>query len=225
MHANQVVSVKQHQTLDGKIGVQIGGGVRKAKHLTKPLMVHFLKNDVAPKRKIFEFNVTPNAVPDVGTRISAQHFCVGQYLDVQGISRGKGFAGAMKRHGFAGQGASHGNSKAHRAIGSTGASTSPGRVFKGKRMPGQMGNVKRTAENLRLYKIDLARDLLYVIGQVPGAKGNWVRVRDSIKKTQFRTEPLPIPTHVAPEAAAEADEDAPTEIVMPSVPDMYAFSK
>lgn len=144
-------------------------------------MGHFLKANVPPKKYLREFPITPeNALP-VGYIITARHFVPGQYVDIQGVSCGKGFQGTIKRHNFSLQPATHGCSLSHRMLGSTGQRQDPGRVFKGKKMPGRMGNEKVTLEKIRIYKIDAARQLIYVRGSVPGKAGNVVYLRDSLK--------------------------------------------
>ena len=143
---------------------------------------HFAVAEVAPKRKVAEFRVSPNNLIEIGEEITADHFVAGQRVDVSGTSIGKGFAGAMKRHNFAGLGASHGVSISHRSHGSTGNSQDPGKVFKGKKMAGQMGAKRVTTQNLEVVRTDAERGLIMVKGAVPGAKGGWVTVRDAVKK-------------------------------------------
>lgn len=164
------------------------------KQVTAPLAGHFLHAGVPIKRRCVEFRVTRDALLPVGTPLFASHFKAGQYVDVSGTTIGHGFAGAMKRHNFQGQGASHGNSVSHRAIGSTGNRQDPGRVFKGKKMPGQMGNTRHTVQSLLVYKVDAARGLIYLKGHVPGHAGNWVEVRDALRKGL--PQEAPFPTHV-----------------------------
>ena len=180
--------------------LQIGGGVRKDKHTTKPLKGHFKRAGTDFKRFMCEFPVTEDAVLPNGTEITARHFVPGQRVDIVGTSIGKGFAGGMKRHGFKGQSASHGHSKSHRSIGSTGGCQDPGKVFKGKKMAGRMGGKQITAQSLEVYKVDTERNLIYVIGSVPGNKGGTVKVSDTKKwwkKSQrklMNIKPLPFPT-------------------------------
>ncbi len=176
---------------EGYTALQVGAGARKAKQVSLPLAGHFAWAGVPIKRRLAEFHVTPDALLPVGTPLHAAHFAAGQSLDIAGTTIGKGFAGGMKRHGFAGQGASHGNSVSHRAIGSTGCRQDPGRVWKGKKMPGHLGDVRRTVQSVFLYKVDAARGLLYVKGQVPGHAGSFVEVRDALRK---RPEAVPFPT-------------------------------
>ena len=182
-----------------RASLQVGGGFRKAKHTTKPMRGHFSRAGVEEfKRHVAEFPITPDAVLRDATSITARHFLPGQRVDVIGVSSGKGFQGGMKRHGFGGQPASHGASKSHRSIGSTGGCQDPGKVFKGKKMPGRMGGARVTQQCLEVYKVDTARNLLYVRGCVPGHKGSVVRVQDTKKwwKGAQRNvlEQLPFPT-------------------------------
>ena len=165
-----------------RASLQVGGGFRKDKHTTKPLKGHFARAGVSEnKRYVVEFSITPDAALRDATALTARHFLPGQRVDVIGTSVGKGFQGGMKRHGFAGQPASHGVSKTHRAIGSTGGCQDPGKVFKGKKMPGRMGGKRITQQCLEVYKVDTDRNLLFVRGSVPGHKGSVVRVQDTKK--------------------------------------------
>lgn len=191
LDSNVVLRNKTSDSADGYDAVQVGAGERKAKNVTKPLMGSYFKYGVGgrPPYIVREFRVTTrDATPAPGTRIHAMHFIPGQCVDVSGISKGKGFQGGMKRHGFAGMPASHGTSKSHRAIGSTGMCQDPGRVFKGKKMPGRMGGGRVTKQNLRVVMIDRGRDLLYIRGCVPGNKGEFVEIRDAVKRPLFGTE-------------------------------------
>lgn len=197
----QVTQVKDDEH-NGYSALQLGVSDAKVKNVTKPLRMHFQKAGVAPKRKLWEFRVKPEALLPVGTTISSGHFVPGQLVDVTGITKGKGFQGGMKRHGFAGLRASHGVSVSHRSIGSTGQCQDPGRVFKGKKMPGHMGVDRVTKLNLLVYKIDLERNLVYVKGHVPGHNGNFVRIRDAIKGPKFPSPP-PFPTYELPEDLEE----------------------
>jgi large subunit ribosomal protein L3 len=138
-----------------------------------------------------EFRVSPENMIDIGAEITADHFIEGQFVDASGVSIGKGFAGAMKRHGFGGLRASHGVSISHRSHGSTGQCQDPGKVFKGKKMAGQMGNRMVTTQNLKVVKTDSERGLIMVQGAVPGAKGGWVLLRDATKKRAPDDLPLP----------------------------------
>jgi len=186
----EVVAVRRPDK-DGYAAVQVGIGRAKAKNVTKPMRGHFAKAKVEPKAKLAEFRVSEDAVLDPGTPLSAGHFVVGQYVDVCGTSIGKGFAGAMKRWGFGGLRASHGVSISHRSHGSTGQSQDPGRVFKGKKMAGHMGNRRVTVQNLEVIGIDQERGLILVKGAVPGARGGYVRVTDAIKRALPQDAPYP----------------------------------
>jgi large subunit ribosomal protein L3 len=190
---------------DGYTALQLGAGRRKAKNTTRPERGHFAKAQVEPKRKLAEFRVSPDNLVDVGAELGADHFVPGQFVDVTGTSIGKGFAGAMKRHGFGGGRASHGASITHRALGSTGQHQDPGRVFKGKKMAGQMGNERVTTQNLEVVRTDPEAGLILVRGAVPGAKGGWLLVRDAVKKALPDGVPMPAAIRRA------VEETAPTE--------------
>ena len=176
---------------DGYTAVQVGIGRAKAKNVTKPMRGHFAKAKVTPKAKLAEFRVREDALLDPGTSLSVGHFVVGQYVDVSGVSIGKGFAGAMKRWGFKGLRASHGVSVSHRSHGSTGQRQDPGKVFKGKKMAGHMGDRRVTVQNLEVVGIDQERGLILVKGAVPGARGGYVRVTDAIKRALPSEAPYP----------------------------------
>lgn len=167
---------------DGYTAVQLGAGVAKAKRTTAAMRGHFAKASVAPKRKIAEFRVAEENLIKVGEEITADHYFAGQYVDIAGISIGKGFAGAMKRHNFGGLRASHGVSVSHRSHGSTGQCQDPGKVFKGKKMAGHLGAVRITTQNLQVVRTDADRGLIMVKGSVPGSKGGWVTIKDAVKK-------------------------------------------
>jgi large subunit ribosomal protein L3 len=208
------VQVVQQRTEehDGYNAVQLGWGQAKVKNVSKPMRGHYAKAKVEPKRKLTEFRVAADALVDVGQEISASHFVAGQIVDVCGISIGKGFAGGMKRHGFSGLRASHGVSINHRSLGSTGQCQDPGKVFKGKKMAGQMGNVRVTTQNLEIVDVDDDRGLILVRGGVPGSKGGFVRITDAVKST--RPDAAPYPAGTKSEAAPVEDapaEDAPAE--------------
>ncbi|MBO6782801.1 MAG: 50S ribosomal protein L3 [Alphaproteobacteria bacterium] len=193
---------------DGYVALQVGAGTAKTKRVSKAMRGHFAKAKVEPRRKLVEFRVAEDATIDVGTRLSADHFVSGQFVDVTGTSIGKGFAGSMKRHNFGGLRATHGVSISHRSHGSTGQCQDPGKVFKGKKMAGHMGAERVTTQNLRVVETDSEEGLILVQGAVPGSKGGYVLVRDAIKKAL--PEDAPYPTVMAEEEAA-ADEDAPAE--------------
>ncbi|GAB4857905.1 60S ribosomal protein L3B [Ancistrocladus abbreviatus] len=193
---DNIVSQVKTAENEGIFALQVGCGQKKAKHLTKPEVGHFRAQGVPMKRKLREFPVTEDALLPVGTSIGVRHFVPGQYVDVTGITRGKGFQGGMKRHGFAGMPASHGASLSHRSLGSTGQRDAPGKVFKGKKMPGRMGGKQRTVKNVWVYKIDPKKNLMWVRGQVPGAEGNFVFIKDAVYKKPDISQ-LPFPTHFA----------------------------
>ncbi|MCC0057822.1 MAG: 50S ribosomal protein L3 [Hyphomicrobiaceae bacterium] len=207
---------------NGYTAVQLGAGRAKVKRLTRAERGGFAVANVEPKRKVAEFRVSPENMIDVGAEITADHFVEGQFVDVSGTSIGKGFAGGMKRHGFGGLRASHGVSINHRSHGSTGQCQDPGKVFKGKKMAGHMGDVSVTTQNLRVVKTDAERGLIMIRGAVPGAKGGWVLLRDAVKRAlpdgvptpgAFRksTEDQAPAKEAAAEAPAEAEQAKPAE--------------
>ena len=179
---NRVTQVKAVES-DGYRAVQVAFGDRKPSRLTRPLAGHYAKAKVAPGESLVEFRLADGEGADLapGAEIKVDMFAAGQVVDVAGTTIGKGFAGTIKRHNFAGGPASHGASLFHRAPGSIGQRQTPGRVFPGKRMSGHMGNVRRTIENLKVVEVDAARNLLLVRGAVPGAPGGQVIVRPSVK--------------------------------------------
>ncbi|KAG0222840.1 54S ribosomal protein L9, mitochondrial [Actinomortierella wolfii] len=194
----QVVSVLTEEK-DGYTALQIGSSNKSRKNVSKPLQGHFDAAGVEPKRKLFEFRVTPDAVLPVGTELVASHFVPGQFVDCSAPTMGKGFQGAMKRHGFGGQPASHGTSVTHRSLGSVGQRKDPGKVFKGKKMAGRMGGDQATVQNLKVMKIDNALNLIYVKGAVPGVDDQFIKVKDAVKKRGEAIAPkdclpLPFPT-------------------------------
>ena len=183
LHMENVQVVAQRTgERDGYTAVQLGAGAAKAKNVTAPMRGHFAKAQVAPKRKLAEFRVTPDCLIEVGEEITADHYFAGQFVDIAGTSIGKGFAGAMKRHNFGGLRASHGVSVSHRSHGSIGQCQDPGKVFKGKKMAGHMGAVRVTTQNLQVVRTDSERGLIMVKGAVPGSKGGWVTIKDAVKK-------------------------------------------
>ena len=194
---------------DGYTAVQLGAGAAKAKRTSKAMRGHFAKAKVEPKRKVAEFRVSEDNLIEVGAEISAEHFVLGQKVDVAGTSIGKGFAGAMKRHNFGGLRASHGVSISHRSHGSSGQCQNPGRVFKGKKMAGHMGAVRVTTQNLEVVKTDADRGLVFIKGAVPGSKGGWVTVKDAVKKKL--PENVPFPAAVKSAATEAPAEEAPAE--------------
>jgi large subunit ribosomal protein L3 len=177
----QVVAVRTREK-DGYTALQLGVGAAKVKRVTKPQRGHFAKARVEPKARLAEFRVSDDAVLGVGSEITAAHFVSGQYVDVVGVSIGKGFAGAMKRHNFAGLGASHGVSVSHRSHGSTGQRQSPGKTFKNKKMAGQLGAARVTTQSLEVISADAERGILMIKGSVPGSSGGYVLVKDAAKR-------------------------------------------
>jgi large subunit ribosomal protein L3 len=176
---------------NGYCALQLGAGKAKVKNVSRAERGHFAVASVEPKRKVAEFRVSPDNLIDVGAEITADHFVEGQFVDATGISIGKGFAGAMKRHNFRGLEMTHGVSVSHRAHGSTGQMQDPGKVFKGKKMAGHLGDERVTTQNLRVAKIDRERGLIMICGSVPGSKGGWILVRDAIKKELPKDAPTP----------------------------------
>ena len=179
----QVVAQKTPER-DGYAAVQLGAGEAKPKRVSKAERERFGKAGVTPKMKLVEFRVDPENMVGVGETLIAEHFLPGQKVDVSGVSVGKGFAGAMKRHNFGGLRATHGVSISHRSHGSTGQCQDPGKVFKGKKMAGHMGAVRRTTQNLEVARVESNDGLVLVRGAVPGSKGGWVEIRDAVKKAQ-----------------------------------------
>ena len=177
---NHVVQVKTLES-DGYNALQVGAGVAKPQRLTKAELGHFAKATVEPATSLREFRVNEGHEHKIGDELTVELFQAGQKVDVSGVSKGKGFQGGIKRHNFTMQDATHGNSVSHRAIGSTGQNQTPGRVFKGKKMPGQMGNKNRTAPMLEVVKIDVERRLLLIKGAVPGFAGGEVVVTPAAK--------------------------------------------
>ena len=186
----QVVSVRE-QSRDGYVAVQLGAGSAKTKNVSKPQRGHFGAAQVEPKAILAEFRVDADGVLDVGAELSADHFVAGQYVDIQGRTQGKGFAGGMKRHGFGGLRATHGVSVSHRSLGSTGQRQDPGKVFKNKKMAGHMGDKNRTQQNLEIVSTDAERGLIFVKGSVPGSKGGWLLVKDAVKIARPADAPYP----------------------------------
>jgi large subunit ribosomal protein L3 len=177
---NRVSQLKTVDT-DGYNAIQLTVGERKASRVTKPQAGHFAKAQAAAGRKVMEFRVDELSDLALGAEVKVDIFEDGQKIDVSGLTKGKGFAGVVKRYGFRGGDATHGNSLSHRAPGSIGQCQTPGRVFKGKRMAGHMGDKKRTLQNLSIVKVDSERNLLLVKGSVPGATGSDVIIRPAVK--------------------------------------------
>ena len=205
----QVVAHRTEEK-NGYTALQLGAGLAKVKNTTQAMRGHFAKANVEPKRKVVEFRVDPSNLIDVGAEITADHFVVGQYVDVTGTSIGKGFAGGMKRWNFGGLRATHGVSVSHRSLGSTGNRQDPGRTFKNKKMAGHMGAERVTTQNLKVVRTDVERGLILVEGSVPGAKGGWIIVRDAVKRKA--PEGLPLPgAFKKPVAVAAATEEKGAE--------------
>ena len=186
----QVVARKTDDT-DGYNALQVGVGSARVKRVPKPMRGHFAKAKIEPKQRLYEFRVSPEALIDVGAEILVDHFIPGQKVDVAGTSIGKGFAGAMKRHNFAGLRASHGVSVSHRSHGSTGNSQDPGKVWKGKKMAGHMGDARVTTQNLTVVSTDLGKGIILLKGAVPGSKGSYVLISDAVKVDLPETAPFP----------------------------------
>jgi large subunit ribosomal protein L3 len=180
---NCQVVAQRTEDKNGYTALQLGAGLAKVKNTPKALRGHFAVAKVEPKRKVVEFRVSPDNMIDVGAEITADHFRRRPVVDVTGTSIGKGFAGAMKRHNFGGLAVHRtGNSISHRSHGSTGQCQDPGKVFKGKKMAGHMGNARVTTQNLKIVSTDAERGLIMVKGAVPGAKGGWIMVRDASRR-------------------------------------------
>ncbi|MGH7025118.1 MAG: 50S ribosomal protein L3 [Caulobacteraceae bacterium] len=202
---------------DGYVALQLGAGAKKAKNTSKAERGHFAKALVEPKRCLAEFRVSDDNLIEVGAEFTADHFAPGQKVDVAGVTVGKGFAGAIKRWNFGGMRATHGVSVSHRAHGSTGQRQDPGKVFKGKKMAGHMGQDNVTTLNLTVFKVDVERGLILIKGAVPGAEGGFVKIRDAVKSAPPTDAPRPgafkatgaaetpaeAPADTAPEGAAE----------------------
>jgi large subunit ribosomal protein L3 len=201
---NRVTQLKS-QDVDGYRAVQVTWGARRPQLLTKAVAGHFAKATVVPGRGLVEFRLGQGESPDLktGVELKADLFKTGEAVDVTGTTIGKGFAGTIKRHHFAGGYASHGNSLSHRAPGSIGQRQTPGRVFKGKRMSGHLGVVRRTTENLRVVEVDLERNLILIRGAVPGAEGANVVIRPSLKAARRAARKTITPTKQAAAAGAK----------------------
>ena len=221
MEKVQVVAQRTKEK-NGYTAVQLGAGFAKVKNTTKPMRGHYASAKVEPKRKLAEFRVSEENMLPVGAEIIAAHYMPGQYVDVTGTTIGKGFAGAMKRHNFGGLRASHGVSISHRSHGSTGQCQDPGKVFKGKKMAGHMGNTRVTTQNLQVVRVDVERGLVLVKGAVPGSKGGWVTLRDAIKKAVHPDAIFPAARRRDEEAAAAAAEEAEAAIAEEAAAELEA---
>lgn len=176
-----VVTQVRDLNVDGYCAVQLGYGEVDPRKVTKPLRGHFEKAGVTPRKNLMEVPTINGEAYSVGQELNADVFKEGELVDVSGTTKGKGFAGVMKRHGFAGVSSSHGAHKNHRKPGSVGACATPGRVFKGLRMAGRMGGVRQTTQNLKVYKVDSERGVLYIKGAIPGAKGSILLIKSAVK--------------------------------------------
>jgi large subunit ribosomal protein L3 len=192
LHIDELQVVAQRTAeRDGYTAVQLGWGRAKVKNVSKANRGHFAAAKVEPKQKLREFRVAADALLDPGATLTAAHFVPGQRVDVTGMSKGKGFAGAMKRWNFGGLEASHGVSISHRSHGSTGNRQDPGRTFKNKKMAGHLGDERVTTLNLVVAHVDAEKGLLMLRGAVPGAKNGWVLVRDAAKRARPAEVPYP----------------------------------
>ena len=200
----QVIGTRTEER-DGYSALQLGVGKAKVKNVSKAMRGHFAVARVEPKRKVVEFRVSSDALVDVGATITVDHFVSGQFVDVVGTSIGKGYAGVMKRHNFSGMRATHGVSLSHRAAGSTGQCQDPGKVFKGKKMAGHMGDARVTVQNLEIIDVDTEKGLILVKGGVPGAKKGFVLISDAKKRARPENAPYP--------AALTGDAPTPEEAV------------
>jgi large subunit ribosomal protein L3 len=206
----QVVAQKTKEK-DGYTALQLGVGKAKVKNVSKALRGHFAKAKVEPKVKLAEFRVDETAMVEPGTELVASHFVPGQFVDIVGNTIGKGFAGVMKRWNFAGLEASHGVSVSHRSHGSTGQRQDPGRVFKGKKMAGHMGQRRRTIQNIEVVSVDETEGFIMVKGSVPGADNSFVLVKDSVKKGNHPKAPFPAGVRKSAEVEAQAPAEQSNE--------------
>jgi len=206
----QVTGIRE-QDKHGYTAVQLGAGTAKVKRTSKAMRGVFAQAKVEPKKKVKEFRVEAENLPEVGAELSAEHFVSGQYVDVCGTSIGKGFAGSMKRHNFGGMRATHGVSVSHRAHGSTGQCQDPGKVFKNKKMAGQMGNKQVTTQNLEVVGVDMEDNLVLIKGSVPGPKNGWVIITDAVKKKAPEGAPLPAGIIETAKPQEEVKEEKPAE--------------
>ena len=204
----QVVAVRTAEK-DGYTAVQLGIGKAKVKNVGKAMRGHFAKAKVEPKRKLAEFRVSKDALLEVGSEITANHFVAGQYVDVAGITIGKGYQGVMKRWNFRGLEASHGVSISHRSHGSTGQRQDPGRTFPNKKMAGHLGVERVTTQNLKIVATDPDKGLVMVEGAVPGAAGGYVRITDAVKRKLPKEAPFPAAIRAAAKAADAPAAAAP----------------
>lgn len=206
----QVVGVMTDDK-NGYTSVQLGAGAAKVKRTSKAMRAVFANAKVEPKKKVAEFRVSSDNLAEIGTEVGANHFIVGQKVDVCATSKGKGFQGGIKRHNFGGMRATHGVSVSHRALGATGQCQDPGKVFKGKKMAGQMGNKQVTTQSLEVAAIDLEDNLILVKGSVPGPRSGWVRVTDAVKFAAPKDAPKPLGLRETNKEEGVAKAEAPVE--------------
>jgi large subunit ribosomal protein L3 len=185
------VSANKTLEKDGYCGVQVAAFEAKPNRVSKAMKGHFAKAGITPKVKTKEFVVSKDALVENGTKLSVNHYVIGQYIDIQGYTIGRGFSGVMKRHNFRGLEATHGVSITHRSHGSTGMCQDPGKVLKGKKMAGRYGNEKVTIQNLKVVDIDQENGILVVKGAVPGHKGSYVTISDAVKRFVHKDAPFP----------------------------------
>ena len=192
LHLDDVrVVATRTQDNDGYNAVQLGWGHAKVKNVSKANRGHYAKGKVEPAMKLVEFQVAEDALLETGSTLSASHFVAGQIVDVCGTTKGKGFAGGMKRWNFSGLEASHGVSVSHRSLGSTGNRQDPGKTFKNKKMPGHLGSERVTTQNVEIAAVDAEKGIIMIKGAVPGSKGAYVMVTDAVKKTRHKDAPYP----------------------------------
>jgi large subunit ribosomal protein L3 len=206
------VTAQRTKDKDGYVALQLGAGAKKPKNTSQAERGHFAKAQVEPKRTVAEFRVSEDNLIDVGAEFTADHFLPGQKVDVSGVTVGKGFAGAMKRWNFGGMRATHGVSVSHRAHGSTGQRQDPGKVFKGKKMAGHLGQEAVTTLNLTVFRVDIERGLILLKGAVPGSDGSYVKIRDAVKYPA----PADVPTPGAIKGSASAAGETPAEPEAPA---------
>jgi large subunit ribosomal protein L3 len=207
------VVAQRTQDKDGYVALQLGAGAKKPKNTSKAMRGHFAKAEVEPRHELAEFRVSEDMLIDVGAELTADHYLPGQKIDVTGVTVGKGFQGAMKRWNFGGMRATHGVSVSHRAHGSTGQRQDPGKTFKGKKMAGHLGQETVTTLNLTVWRVDVERGLILVKGAVPGTEGDYVKIRDAVKKAA----PADVPTPGAFRKAGEEPKAPVTEEETPVV--------
>ena len=206
----QVVGLRTDEK-NGYNSVQVGAGTAKIKRVSKQMRGVYAAAKIEPKKKVVEFRVDAENLAEIGAEFGANHFVQGQKVDVCATSKGKGFQGGIKRHNFGGMRATHGVSVSHRALGATGQCQDPGKVFKGKKMAGQMGNKRVTTQNLEIAGVDLEDNLILVKGSVPGPRSGWVLVTDAVKRKAPDDRPMPMGVREGAAKAEAPAEEAATE--------------